>query len=315
MTNARFSRLLYGVATYIPRVYGAMSISHLSLEEIALDGYSKWLQHIGAVMKQATGGMPRIVAEIGPGPSYAAGIAALIGGCSQYNALDVIEHADRSILPDVFDRIAKHFADKRESRAWGPILPLQRFPSHLLSDRDLGELLAPSRLAALRKALADSRHGPLRVFVPWDDPAVIEKQSVDLVFSTAAMEHVDDLGKTYAAMKTWVRPGGAASHVIDYGCHGSCRDWNGHWTCSRLTWRLLKGNRPYFLNRQPHSAHTGLLRKNGFKILAESCVRTPSPVRLKMIDPEIATCFSENDLDIQYAFIQARNDESPVYQP
>jgi hypothetical protein len=43
--------------------------------------------------------------------------------------------------------------------------------------------------------------------------------SLDLVFSQAVLEHVDDPEETYKTMVAWLKPSGYASHVIDFSAH------------------------------------------------------------------------------------------------
>lgn len=44
--------------------------------------------------------------------------------------------------------------------------------------------------------------------------------NVDLVYSRAVLEHVDDLDATYADMRRALRPGGVAIHLVDLRSHG-----------------------------------------------------------------------------------------------
>lgn len=307
MTNVRATRLVYGLATFVPGVYRCFSMSRLPVEETAIDGYSKWLHHLAAVVEGGFGAPPQVVAEIGPGPGFSAGLAALVAGAKTYYALDVVEHADRSILLPVFDEICRLFKSKTALRNWHGIMPARPFPSSVLPDERLSELLAPARLAALRGELETLKPGgPLQMMIPWHSQSLIKKGSVDLVFSTAALEHVDDLETAYRAMNDWLRSGGGVSHVIDYGCHGACNEWNGHWACSNIAWRILKGNRPYFINRQPHSIHLGLLKKNGFVVLSDNRISTPSRFLKKDISPKIRGLYTDQDMTTNLSFLLAR---------
>jgi hypothetical protein len=59
------------------------------------------------------------------------------------------------------------------------------------------------------------------------------------------------------------------SHQIDLRCHDTAPEWNGHWKYSELTWRLMRGGRPWFINRQPCSIHIRIASQVGFTIRAE----------------------------------------------
>lgn len=307
MTNVKTTRLLYGVATFLPGVYRHFSMPPLSVEEMSMDGYSKWLHHLAAVVEGGHCATLKVVAEIGPGPGFSAGLAALVSGCTTYYALDVVEHADRAILLPLFDAICGLYSRKAALRDWNGILPARSFPSALIPDARLSELLAPARLAALRRELETAKpDGALQTAIPWHHQPLIKKGSVDLVFSTAALEHVDDLETAYRAMNDWLKPAGLVSHVIDYGCHEVCHEWNGQWACPGILWRVLRGNRPYFINRQPHSAHLALLQKNGFVLLSENRACCPSRFQRKDLATPFRDSLTEQDLTTHFSFVLAR---------
>jgi hypothetical protein len=69
------------------------------------------------------------------------------------------------------------------------------------------------------------------------------------------------------------------SHQIDFRCHGKAAVWNGHWGYSDRLWKIIVGRRPYLLNREPHSAHLRYIARNGFSILEDRVVRSPSGLR------------------------------------
>lgn len=89
------------------------------------------------------------------------------------------------------------------------------------------------------------------------------------------MEHIEDTRAAYRAMHAWLRPGGFMSHSVDYDSHGHARGWNGHWTVPSLAWRIVRGNRPYFINRQPHSSHRSEIQAAGFEIVCEERIESP----------------------------------------
>jgi hypothetical protein len=59
------------------------------------------------------------------------------------------------------------------------------------------------------------------------------------------------------------------SHQIDFRCHDTAEEWNGHWKYSDLTWNVMRGGRPWFINRKPCSVHEELISQAGFSIYAE----------------------------------------------
>ena len=69
-------------------------------------------------------------------------------------------------------------------------------------------------------------------------------------------------------MYRWVKKAGCISNQIDFESHGLSDEWNGHWSFSDLTWKLIKGNRPYLINREPLSKHLEAAQDAGFKIIS-----------------------------------------------
>ena len=105
--------------------------------------------------------------------------------------------------------------------------------------------------------------------------------SADLVMSQAVLEHVEDLAGVFRASFQWLRPGGHASHQVDFRSHGLFPDWDGHWTCAPWLWRMFRGRRAYLINRRPLEDHLECARQAGFEVV--SVMRKelePSPRRL-----------------------------------
>src|SRR5262249_46919410 len=140
--------------------------------------------------------------------------------------------------------------------------------------------------------------------VPWTDTDVIEMHSVDMIYSQAVLEHVDDLENTYKAMRLWLKPDGYMSHQIDFRCHDTAHQWNGHWTYSDLTWKLIRGKRAYLLNREPHSVHIAILERSGFKILCDQIVRSESNLKRNDLAPRFRA-IPDQDFTTSGSFIQA----------
>jgi len=277
--------LLSGLATWIPgydraRVTGGTDSARYC--------YSVWLRHF--VLAQASGmtaGVPRVVAELGPGDSIGIGVAALLSGAEKYYAFDLVRYSNPARTRAIFDELVRLFRDRepipdeREFPALNPKLDRHGFPRRLLPEDAMEAALTPERIAAVRSAIERTADAPSMIVyqAPWNDPSVVKAGSVDFIFSQAVLEHVDDLDATYAAMHRWLKPTGAMSHQIDFRCHRKADAWNGHWTYSDFAWRVVVGRRSYLLNRAPHSRHVSLLKKHGFDIVSDRPVLTPSSLR------------------------------------
>jgi len=239
--------------------------------------YSVWMRHLILANQQGPlRGVPHTVAELGPGNSLGTGLAALISGASKYHAFDVVTYSPNEANLAIFDQLVELFRarteipDRAEFSAIKTELEDHSFPSQILDEAFLERALAPERIAMLRAALENcaSDHGaPISYVVPWHTSLSVANASVDMVLSMSVFEHIDDLDQAYRACAAWLKPDGLMSHEIDFRCHGLTEEWNGHWGHSELIWKLIRGRRPFLINRQPHSVHVAQLQASGFEIL------------------------------------------------
>lgn len=81
-------------------------------------------------------------------------------------------------------------------------------------------------------------------------------------------------------------------------------EWNGHWACSDFLWAMIRGRRPYFLNRQPHSVHRKIMQDCGFQIVYDKPAETPSRIAKNRLARRFRT-MPDNDLITSGAFMQA----------
>ena len=241
--------------------------------------YSVYLRHLVKLAEAGLPTAPRAVAEIGPGESVGAGLAALIAGAERYVGLDVKHYALRPDTAALFDELVALFRARApipggtEFPTIKPELPDDAFPTRILSADRMARALDPARLDDLRRRIAaGGEASPLGHIAPWHDAGSIEPGAIDWIFSQAVMEHVDDLALTYRACREWLAPGGVMSHQIDMKSHGTAAAWNGHWAYSDAMWRVVRGRRLYLINRAPASAHRAAMNAAGFAIVADQPV-------------------------------------------
>jgi len=257
------------------------------------------------------------IAEIGPGDSIGSGIAALISGSSKYYALDIVKSVNIKKNLEVFDELIELFRsrqnipDEAEFPEVKPLLGSYEFPRHILTDQRLEEVLRQDRLEKIRRSLlaldgsvTDKDDLSVYYIAPWNRVEAVEKETIDMIFSQAVLEHVDDLSTVYEAMYYWLKPAGFISHQIDFKSHDTADQWNGHWTHSEFIWMVIRGNRPYLLNREPHSTHIRLLRELNFEIVSDIEYRKRSVISREQLAPRFRH-LSPDDLTTSGAFIQA----------
>lgn len=279
--------------------------------------YSVWLRHLVRTRSYRASLLDGVVVELGPGDSLGIGLAALLSGAYRYIAVDVVQHADVAHNLKVFAELVRLFAERAPIPAGGefpavrPELNDYSFPAAILGPERMAQNLAPERIAAIAGALRGERDvkeggDPLVHYVdPSAAASLIAEDSVELVFSQAVLEHVDDLVGAYGACHAWLKPGGLMSHQIDFKSHGTSREWNGHWAYPDRVWRLLRGRRPYLLNREPCSVHLGLMVASGFDLLTVDRARLPSRLRVTQLAKRFRG-IAADDLTNAGAFVIAR---------
>jgi Methyltransferase domain len=302
--------LAYGIATFIPGV-NELGLKGTKGTDSARYCYSVWLRHLVMAKRNQLNSDPKIVAELGPGDSLGIGLAALISGCDQYFAFDVVEYANITKNAQIFDELVKLFQERApipgeaEFPNVKPFLDNYDFPADILDENRLQQALEPSRINHIRAAIENCQQADsmIQYKAPWYDDSVRDQEFVDMIYSQAVLEHVDDLNGTYKAMYAWLRPNGYISHEIDFKCHGTANEWNGHWAHSDFMWKLMRGKQAYLINREPHSTHITKLNAAGFEIICDDKTQLKSSLGQERLAPKFKS-ISSDDLVTSDAFIQ-----------
>jgi hypothetical protein len=306
--NVKLGALARGLATYVPGM--AMLHRHVTSTggtDSARYCYSVWLRHL---LKSYEYGLctrpPSRVAELGPGDSIGIGLAALLAGSDFYYGMDALPLANLDRNLGVFDGLVELFGSRAaipgedEFPNVKPKLSSYDFPNGSLPALD------DSRIQRIRRSIEDPSNpeSMIRYIAPWWRPEVIEGGGVNMILSQAVLEHVNDLDTAYRVMRAWLAPGGWVSHQIDFRCHGTAREWNGHWTYGDRMWRLMRGRRAFLINREPHSTHLRLLREAGFEVMCDE-IANGMPIDRCRLAPRFAK-MSQADLTTTGTYILAR---------
>lgn len=276
--------------------------------------YSVWLRHLKWLYQNGITDIPEKVIEFGPGDSLGTGLCALLSGIKEYYALDTVKHIDVEKNLALFEEIINLFESKAnipnniEFPLIKPKLDTYEFPAEILTEDRIQSNLIESKLNQIRKELQNIQKNDnaiIRYITPWNTTNEIKPSSIDMIYSQAVMEHVNDPEKVYELMFTWLKPGGIISHEIDFKSHGTALSWNGHWVYSDWIWKRIKGRSEYLINRFPHSFHIREINKCGFKILCDDCVKTELSLEKNQINISLIHLFEDSDLCIQSSFIQA----------
>jgi len=304
--------LLRGVASYVLPSLGSNKDSTGGATNSARYCYSVWLRHLVMAHNNKLSTNPKRIAELGPGYSIGAGLAALISGAEKYYAFDVDQYANIQTNIQVFDELVtlfknkKAIPDKNEFPKVTPYLNSYKFPDEILTDDRLNVALNDRRIERIRNSLIkmNEDESVICYVAPWFDSNIIEKESIDMIFSQTVLQHIDDLDHTYKTLYAWLKSTGFMSHTIDFKSMGITSEWNGHWLYSDFTWKLIKGKRPYLINREPHSTHLRLLKQTGFNKVCDIKIESPSKISKDNLAPRFRN-MSEDDLITSGTFIQA----------
>jgi hypothetical protein len=290
------------MSTYVPGI-GSTQDSGLCHQADAEYFYEIWIKHLTLAVLHGLPGVPRTVAELGPGDSIGAGLSALLSGASTYYALDATPHTSVRDNVDLFDELVELFRRRAPRRTAGwpnydEWLDARLFPSHILTDDLLGRTLAPKRIETIRRAMLEDGQADditIRYIAPWDDASHVAEGTVDFLFSHTVLQHVVDLQKTQRCIGQWLAPGGWFSHQIDLGCMGLASTWNGHRACPEALWKVIMGRRAYLINRLPYSAHVECIEANGMRVVSAEKYHLANGIRREQLAPHWRS-LSDDDL-------------------
>ena len=311
----RLRALAAGTATFLPFVlrYACRGTGGTASARYC---YSVWMRHLvkAHASGYTLGGRGQTIAELGPGDSLGIGLAAMLSGFDRYFALDVKKHANAEGNLAVFRELLELFEVRapipgdEEFPLVFPRLNSYSFPHGILTEEVLYGTLDARRVDAIAEAIPGAAKGQqsaarIDYIAPWSEMNFAHRESVDFAFSQAVLEHVDDTTTAYRALYHCLRPGGFMSHTIDYESHGLTRDWFGHWTIGDLSWRFVRGARPYLINRLPHSAHVHAIEGAGFRMVRDEARQAVAPPRARLA--KRFARLSDRDLETCGAYVQA----------
>ncbi|MBL6944861.1 MAG: hypothetical protein ISR56_10910 [Bacteroidales bacterium] len=217
-----------------------------------------WLKHLNKIKYS---GIPEVVAELGPGSTLGAGIAALLSGAKHYYAFDVQNYISNEKLLVEFDEIVEIF--KKGT------LPELNCLNEIYNVENISEFLSETRIIEIRNDISNygANGNFIKYFAPWNSDALIESATVDFIFSQCVLEHVEDLEIGYSTIHKWLKKDGFTSHLIDFQCHSFTKHWNGHWAYSAKQWEFIKGTKAWAINRIPLSEHMEMIYNAGFEVI------------------------------------------------
>ena len=315
MNKEKIIPIVKGLLSYIPAISRLRNPSPTGGTINSRYCYSVWMRHLIAAHKNGLQTIPHTIAEFGPGDSIGMGLAALLSGSERYYALEVYKYWDTERNVQIFDELVELFRnrtavpDTAEFPRVVPVADDYSFPYHILTDEHLQKCLAKERLEKIRNELLNPEINEgmqyIKYFIPWYDKKIAETATVDFIISQSVLQFVDDIDETYAAMNSWLKPGGFMSHVVDFSSHLITKKWNAHWNFSNFEWKLVKGKKILRLNRAPLSEHVALNEKHHFKVLQINAYSKESQLTFKQFSKGYKP-LAESDISVHSMFIQSK---------
>ncbi len=313
MNDGKFKTVAKGLIKLIPYVENVIPSKRVTGgTDESRYCYSVWLRHLH-FWNNHREGVPSSIAELGPGDSLGTGLAALLSGSNYVFALDVIKFWDSERNLKIFNELVELFKkredipDQVEFSKVVPTLKNWKFPAHVLTDSLLKESLAEDRLNAIRKELKDIDNPDnkfIKYKIPWNHKDVIAHNELDFVFGQGTLQHIDDLDNCFHTMNLWMKPNGLMAHTVELKSLGLTNSWNGHWTYPDWQWKIIRGNKPFLINRQPFSTYVKMHDKHGFKLLEEQPIKSENTLTRSQLNSKFKN-LSEDDLTTSLAYMIA----------
>jgi SAM-dependent methyltransferase len=305
------AQLLFGIATFIPGVYKLRSKKNGSGGSYsARYCYSVFLRHMTLAKKNDFSTAPSVVAELGPGDSLGIGLMALLLGAEKYYAFDIVRFAsdDKNLkmLDELIELLKKQedIPNEIEFPRINPKLNNYKFPLDIFSKKYISECLGSKRIDRIKESIKNNS-GMIEYSAPWLNEKNINAGTVNMIISQAVLEHIDDIELAYKVMFRWLKVDGFMSHSIDFKSHGKSSTWDGHWKIPNWYWFLLRGARPYLINRQPLAVHQKIMKKLKFKIVFIDRIISNPTFSNKKLNKDFLT-MSNEDRKTSGVFIQVR---------
>jgi hypothetical protein len=303
-----------GLATWIPGVRRAFFNREAALGTGSpAYCYNVWMKHLTLAWAHGMRQMPGTVLELGPGESIGTGVAALLSGARRYIGIDAVAHLRPEANARVFEALVERFRARESGPRTGwpaldPYLDERGFPSHILDDARLDAALDPARLRAIGDAVSvagsPSQSSTLRYFT-WDSLQNVPAGTADFLFSHVVLNQVEDSDGIYARCAQFLAPGGWMTHQIDLTCLNTAAEWNGHRAYGDLAWKVITGNRPYFVNREPAASHLAKIERHGFEVVEALRGYKDGGIRRDQLAPRWRG-MSDEDLKTSTLFVIAR---------
>jgi SAM-dependent methyltransferase len=281
MYNNLVVSILKGLLTYLPgyNLYykKIKSKSNHSCSN-ARFCYSLWLRNLVFLHKNRCSTSFDQFAEVGNGGSLGIAICALLTGTRKYFALEIEDNFDIDSNIRLLDEIFKLFQEKTpipdhyEFPQINLVLEDYSFPTSIINEEIFSSFVCNNQYQRLKNAIKSIKYSSnydtaIVIINPWYDYITNYSEKFDYIFSRAVMEHVKDPLSVYKNLTALLLSGGIMFHDIEFHSHDISKKWRGHYHINNFLWKIIFGNRNYYLNRYTPSSHVLSIKENNLRII------------------------------------------------
>lgn len=227
--------------------------------------YSFWLQLFVALRKEEYTKKLEKVGEIGNGGSLGMGICALLTGSKEYYSFEINKSFDKKKNLKLLDELAELFEEKSKIPSEFEKLNIHSdtydFPKDLIKNDNFNQNIIEEIRSEINSDFINSKR--IKIIQDWESHASL---NLDLVFSRAVLEHVNAPIRVYHAVYSHLNNNAIMAHDIELHSHGITQKLDGHYRIPNYLWKIIFGNRSYFLNRWNCKHHIACIEKTGFEI-------------------------------------------------
>lgn len=217
------------------------------------------LRDLLSLLEEASVGLTdRVVIELGPGQTPDLLYLALLLGARRVVGLDVLPYLGEEVrVPSTYEALLRLIAQD-DTHGWlRPRLDLRRFGDA----RRIPE-------TSLQVRRFDGTRMP------------VDSETVDVVWSRSALEHVREPAALVGEIRRVLKPGGVVCSIIDLRDHYSMQpgqDWLRFLRYSRPVWELMTSHRGSYTNRLRSRDWEALFADHGLERLVARHTLAPLP--------------------------------------
>jgi SAM-dependent methyltransferase len=205
----------------------------------------------------------KVLLELGPGGSIGFGLLALVGGVKKYVAIDTGNHAE--VSKQIYENYQNLLEDKKILKSF--------------IAKENGNYLYNSRKIQFLDIKQDSTYD-------------LEDESVNVIYSSAVLEHVYDLDLCFSEMVRVLKRGGYMNHRVDLRDHIFNRDSLFFLRIPEYWFLRLFGNTGGYVNRKRFSDYLRLFEKFNLEILGIKKKKKKNNKKKRLLKK-----YSEDDLE------------------